>query len=736
MRFFFSYRWFKLAFVKDFLTDEIINLGQSFGSKIQYQFIILRAWFVDFFCTFLHSQKTKSFCFIVSGSQKISLTVILLLAVLLSGNVFGNQDEHRLEQDGDSTASLPRVTVMGNLPRADMPFSVSKIESKTLQKKYFGQEPSALFNQTPGFFNQTDSGGLFGYSYLRLRGIDQSRVNFSIDGVPLNEPEDQGVYFSNLEALFFQVQQVYIQRGPGNSENGNAAYAGSVQLQTREMPNDSTFSLSGAVGSFATYSLLANAATPVLRAAVSHSDTAGYKDRSNRSARSVFLQSGLDHNRHSLKAVHITGYQRNNQAWLPVRESILINNFAANANADEKDEFLQSLTYLQYTYALSNNLTALACTYFNFLNGNYDFDLQNFLEQPPNGIENNYALRSYWPGAFTGLHFQNAKLELRGTLHANMYSRRHTGRETPDIQLYENTGLKQEVSGFLSARYTVYDFSVFANLQLRQIEFSYRGDTAFPAQSWLFLNPRFGVSYSGIKNMTAYYSIARTSREPTRTDMFAGEDNLAKRADGSALTGILTAESVTSQELGLKSSMQNWRAALNLFVMDFENEITLNGQFGPNGLPLNSSTDTSRRTGFEFETEVQLPLQFFVNSNLSFNHARVSSGNLDFSPILSPRWLANFGLGWQNANLWVEASAQYRSESFLNFSNSVQLPSALTANVNLSAVWDAIQLSLFVFNVTNERVYSGGNVASDGERRLFVVAPLNILVRATYTWER
>ena len=222
--------------------------------------------------------------------KNTTLIILLFASASLKAQVASNPDTAHLK---DTTHVIKEVVVTYQADKLT-PVTFQNISGKELQAKSTGQEPSYLLAQTPSITVYSDAGSTQGYSYFRMRGIDQTRINISLDGVPLNEPEDQGAYFSNYPDIMNSVSKIQIQRGIGTSKNGVGSYAGSVQLFS---PNlfDSTYTTVGfGYGSFNSHRVFAEYNSGVknkkafyVRASQIYSD--GYKYHSSNNSQSVFM---------------------------------------------------------------------------------------------------------------------------------------------------------------------------------------------------------------------------------------------------------------------------------------------------------------------------------------------------------------------------------------------------------------------------------------------------------------
>jgi iron complex outermembrane receptor protein len=639
----------------------------------------------------------------------------------------------------DTTHALPEVRVIYQAEKLT-PVTFLNLDGRALARKSVGQEPSFLLSETPSITAYSDAGSTQGYAYFRLRGIDQTRINTTLNGVPLNEPEDQGAYFSNYPDLLNSVSSIQIQRGVGTSQNGTASYGGSIQLFSASLRDSAHTTLGLGYGSFNSYRIfgeyasgLRNGKALYVRASELHSD--GYKDRSANTSRSVFVSSGLFRDKSTWKLNILAGQQRNQLAWLGVADSVLQRNRRANANGtSENDHFTQGLVQLTNDWQPTTNSLVSSSVYYSALRGNYDFDLNSFLGLPSTSELYNYAFQSRWLGAFSTYTRRTQRLTWTSGVHASTYHRRHTGTERTLGQLYRNTGRKPDLSAFSKLEAQVQRFTLFADVQLRYTSFRYEGSVPLLTLDWHFLNPKAGLSYAASPRTTLYYSLGRTSREPTRNDLFIGNDDLLADSTGMALVSSSTPESVLDQELGVRHQTERWQLNLNAYYMAFRNEIVLNGQFGPNGLALTNKVESSRRTGLEATARYQLNRQWAFINNSAFSYSRIWEQRETFEPILTPPLIINQEVVYQVGRWTTALVGRYQSRSYIDFANSATVADYVLLNARLQYAHKGYQVSLFANNLTNTKYYNNGYVEADGTRKYFVQAPVNFYLNAQYTF--
>jgi iron complex outermembrane receptor protein len=463
--------------------------------------------------------------------------VKLCLFISFIGIVFNSQAQDSLKKD--TTITLNEIVVSYQANRYT-PFSFINITKGQIESQNIGQEPSFILAQTPSITNYSDAGSSQGYSYFRIRGIDQTRINITLDGVPLNEPEDQGAYFSNYPDLFNSASKIQIQRGVGTSKNGVASFGGNVALTSPNLHDSAGGAIGLSVGSFNSVRAFAEYNSGIVEnkavyARVSKIFSDGYKYNSSNNSGSAFISTGLFGEKSDWKMNVLIGQQKNEMAWLGVSDSLIQIDRRTNANDNERDQFLQSLIQIQNKYKINSKSSINSSLYYTYLRGNYDFNLNAFLGLPTTEELYNYAFESNLVGFFTNYNYQFNGFGWVAGIHGNVYERSHIGSELALGELYANKGFKNEFSAFSKLTYEKGIFNLFADLQIRYAEFKYQGNAQMSDLKWQFFNPKVGISATLNQKLNLYYSVARMGREPTRNDMFMGNDDLISDSVGIAI---------------------------------------------------------------------------------------------------------------------------------------------------------------------------------------------------------
>jgi iron complex outermembrane recepter protein len=625
------------------------------------------------------------------------------------------------------------------------PISFLNIDRVTFQQRSTGQEPSFILSQlSPSITVHSDAGSYQGYSYMRMRGIDQTRINFTLGGMPLNEPEDQGAYFSNYPDLLNSVGTIQVQRGVGTTKNGSASYAGSIQLGLPNIAEKMQTQIGIGYGSYNSYRAFANFNSGLIagnklsisaRLSYLHSD--GYRDHSQNTSQSAFFHAlYIPNSRHSFHFTSLTGRQLNQMAWLGSSDSMLQANPRHNANsAQEDDNFLQTLAGIGHNYyIIPYKLNLRSQVYYTHLRGNYDFDLNNFLELPSTSELYNYNFLSHWIGAYSNLEYASKNTQISGGLNAYFYQRRHLGSEKTLGELYTNTGYKREISSFARIEHTKGKFNLFADLQIRYTNFSYSGAVVIAPIDWTFFNPKLGLSYDISPKLQAYLSAGKTGREPTRNDMFMGSDDLAGDSLGLPFLGNTKAEQVIDIELGTRWRSEKIQAELNGFFMTFNNEIVLNGALGPNSLVLTDNVESSIRTGAELSVQYRINDFISLQNATAYTYSRIRDQNINFSPILTPKIIVNQSVTLRRWGAYLLLNARYQSGSYIDLGNSASIDGYFLLNAQIGYEYRGWAINVFGNNLLNTKYYNNAYIGYDGNNRYFAQAPINFYVALSKTF--
>jgi iron complex outermembrane receptor protein len=637
----------------------------------------------------------------------------------------------------DSTArdTLESVVVRAVRAGGAAPTAQTVLDRRTIERTYVGQDAPLALQGATGITAASDAGTFSGYSSIRLRGVDQTRLAISVDGVPLNDPEDQVLYFSNVPDFMNSMHSVRIQRGVGSSAFGTASFAGSIDFESLPLLTTARFAegqLTG--GSWGTQRVSVEGATGAMGrfaayGRVSSQETAGYRAHSGNEAVSGFVSAGVFRERDALKFTGFAGRSQMQLAYYAASEAELAVEPRTNPmSPDERDDFRQEMASLQYTRVVRPGVTVTTTAYRNSAGGWYDVNVG----EPTLW---RFNLDHVWYGVISTLAWERDGARLDAGVHASRYARDHFLHVTPDLstRVYDNTGHKQEQSGFVKGTWTRGALDWHLDVQVRRAAFRYAPTpgTTFgqPEVEWTFVNPKVGLTWRAQPTLELFASLGRAGREPTRSDLFAGADDLddAAAAELLPLTQVKP-ERLTDLELGARWRRGTVQGSVNAFAMQFRDEIAPIGAISVTGSQLRRNVDRSSRVGVEGELAWQAHRTLLVTANAMAMRARIAEYTdvaagvtyADVRPVLTPAVVANAQAAWQaREDLEFTVSARHVGDSPLaNDGNDALVTPAFTL-ADLGGAWTrgAATLRVQVQNILDATAYASGY--TDGTTRYF-----------------
>jgi iron complex outermembrane recepter protein len=675
----------------------------------------------------------------------------IILLVLAPAALQAQADTGRVRRDTAAT-TLEAVTVTAIRARDEAPIAAHSLSAREIGDRHFGQDVPLLLQGTPSLTAYSEAGNHWGYSYLRIRGVDQSRINLTLDGIPLNDPEDQVLYFADFPDLGNSIGSIQIQRGVGTSAPGTASYGGSINFETVPL---ATATRGGDVqmqgGAFGSARVSAEYASGRLEnglslyARASALRSHGYRRHSGMEGRSGFLGAAWVGDNEMVKLLLVAGLFADTLAYVGASEAELARDRRHNPlRPDEVDRFGEQVAALTYTRQLTSSASLSSTMYRTSAGGDYDVCI-NACDQPSGDLWN-FNLDFRWYGTTNTLTFEGDRHRLSVGAHASTYSRDHHAYARPDLAqpLYFNTGHKHDASGFVKASYDVGSVTLFGDVQARQTEFRYTPDAeAGIGASGIrgrFLNPKGGATLRLAPALQLYASYGVNSREPARSDMFAGFDNID--TTNASFVGPLSRvrpERVGDLEAGLRLDRLSWSVLLNGFAMQFRDEILPVGELSYIGTPLRTNVEGSWRRGVELELEGRPTERLEFGANATLMAARISrftdasTGNSyrNVEPLLTPRVTMGQRVSLQlGRGLQLSGYGRYSSRSFLNNTGDPGLVLPPYFVGDLVARWRAgrADVTMHLNNATDTRRFGGGHVAF-GEARYYVLPPRNLLVQ-------
>ncbi len=623
------------------------------------------------------------------------------------------------------------------------PFTQTTVDRARIEQDNIGQDPIyTLERLTPSILTHSDSGTRFAnYGYMRLRGMDQTRINMTLNGIPLNDMIDQGVFFSNFNDFGNSIQSVQVQRGVGTSTNGTASYAGSVNFESQNINMDDPSAgvkLSG--GAFNSYRLSSEVSTGSINnfglyTRFSQTESDGYRTNSGTESRSFFLSGGYFGSTNILKVTAFSGRTQNELAYTPVPiDQIRENPRANNVSVHDEDNFAQQFLQFQYGKSLSDRLSLTSSFYYGGAGGNFPV---GFPGEDGEFVQQIFSLENDHYGLLSTLSYsEGSRLELSGGIHVYRFDRINYESFAPESEdlFYSDESRKDELSTFAKASYRIGDVELYGDIQLRTVWLDLNPGRQFlidggvpsasidvPTRQWTFLNPKVGATWFITDQLDVYSSFGRSGREPTRQDILGATNinpaNLGNVRDRNSVR----AEFVNNLESGVRFRTGGLSGKVNGFYMQFENEISPTGDFIPEGfVQLRENIADSYRLGIETEMVVRPTNNLMLSGNATWMRTNIS----EFSPggsdvvfrdvesILSPDWLANGTVTYTTFDILdVSLSGRYMSEAYLELTNRADLilPSFFVMDLGFDArISNSVSASLKVHNIFDELYFTNG----------------------------
>ena len=632
----------------------------------------------------------------------------ILFVLLISTPIFAQDVNNSKNLDSlTSILNLEEVTVSAIKAKNDTPVSFVNLSKENIEKTNLAQDIPILLKNTPSVVTHSDAGAGIGYSSIRIRGSDQTRVNVTINGIPYNDSESMQVYWVDLPDFASSIENIQIQRGVGTSTNGPGAFGGSINIQTNSASENPFFEINNTLGSFGTVKNSVGFSTGFidnfeLSGRVSRIKSDGYIDRSGSNLRSYFLQGVYRDENTLIKVLNFAGHEITDQAWYGVDSSTLETNRKYNMAGEYYDEFGNTLYYEDQVDNYKQNHLQIHWNqiYQNGWNSNFGIHFTNgkgFFENYNLGYgSSDYIDRRWLDNDFYGILYSlNKRTEdfnanIGGSL--NNYNGLHYGEYLWYDQInsnanqynfkekfYDDFGDKGEFNIYAKIDYYITDkLTLYGDLQFRNIKYE-AGISANSTltgyiedgfenldKSFNFFNPKFGLFYNLNDNNNLFFSFARAHREPTRTDYANGNPNEEKLDDF---------------ELGWKLNSNNLALSLNAFYMIYEDQLVLTGQRDINGYEIRRNIGESYRVGIEFDSSIKLNNKLNIETNFSLSENKNKDfystfdgnlknfGNTDlaYSPNLILNNILNFN---PNKKVLISLRSKYVSEQFFAQTNS------------------------------------------------------------------
>ncbi len=550
-----------------------------------------------------------------------------------------------------STFVADEVVVNATRANAKSAVAYSEVSKQDLQKQNLGQDIPQLLNFTPSLVTTSDAGAGVGYTGIRIRGTDATRINVTINGIPINDSEDQGVYWVNMPDLASSTNSVQIQRGVGTSTNGAGAFGATVNLSTNEFRKNAYAEISSSLGSFKTFKntimvgsgLLSNKFTIDARLSKISSD--GYIDRASSDLKSFYLSGAYFGKKSFVRLNVFSGKEKTYQSWYGLSEDQLLTNRTANyyTYPNQTDNYQQDHFQLLSSHILSSDWTFNFNLHYTKGAGYYEeyktetefsaYNLPNIITGKDTITTTDNVRRKWLDNDFYGTTF-SLDYQGKNKFSANFgggwneYDGRHFGeiiwakyaQNAPlGYRWYENNAKKMDFNLYGKAYYQVSEkLNAFADLQVRVVNYSMKGiadrlQDISQKTDYAFFNPKLGLTYQMADNTSVYGSFSVGNKEPSRQDFV---DNAPK---------FPSAETLHDWEVGFKTQKSNVTFSVNGYMMNYKNQLVLTGRLNSVGDAIRTNVADSYRIGVELETGVQIAKLLKIKANATFSNNKIKN---------------------------------------------------------------------------------------------------------------
>ena len=630
----------------------------------------------------------------------------------------------------DSIRSLPPLEVKSIRVSEQAPFAKTNISKAQIALNNVGQDLPFLLENTPSVVVHADAGIGVGYTGIRIRGTDATRINFTLNGIPYNDPESMGTFFVNIPDFSSSVNSIQIQRGVGTSTNGAGAFGASVNLMTNDYNPKAYLSLQNSAGSFNSFKnnlvfgsgLINNRFTIDGRMSSITSD--GFIDRATSNLKSFFLSTTYWGDQSSLRLNIFSGKEKTYQAWYGVPQELLATNRTFNPAGTEKadapydnqtDNYTQTHYQLFYNKNMMGNwkwntafyLTTGKGYYEEYKAGvdfsDYNIDITNKTNVPADLVRRRWLDNQFY-GQIAAISYVDSLNDLTIGGGWSVYDGLHFGTlpylantlAPTNYRYYDNDALKKEMNTYVKwERRLTKQFKSFIDLQYRFVNHQMNGFTKNTdleiERKFNFFNPKMGLTYQA-KNVFYYTSVAVANKEPNRDDFEASVNEQPKR------------EQLIDWETGLEFKKPKYVLNANIYYMDYKDQLVLTGKINDVGAYTRTNVPKSYRAGVELQLKYALSKKYITTYSVTFSqnkikefteyiddydqYTQVAIQHKNTNIALSPSLTTNRTFNWKpNDKLSFFWTTKYISKQFLdNTQNESRILDSYLLN-DINAHW-------------------------------------------------
>lgn len=654
------------------------------------------------------------------------------------------------QKSNDSTQvnQLDEVLVKAVRVNKKTPVTFSNLTQKDIASRNLGQDIPILMNYMPSVVTTSDAGNGFGYTGIRVRGTDATRVNVTINGIPYNDSESHGTFWVNMPDFASSVQSMQLQRGVGTSTNGAGAFGASLNLLTDSYSKKGTGEIANSFGSFNARKHTVKFSTGLMNdrfeiaGRLSQIASDGYVDRASADLKSYFLQGTYVGKTTLIKGLVFGGRERTYQSWNGIDGPTLAVDRTFNSAGiftdefgntrfydNETDNYQQDHAQLHWSERWNDRWSTNVALHYTkgkgyFENYKEDADFAEYGLAPVAGQTSTDLIRQKWLdndfyGTTFSANYKKDKFDLILGGGWNKYEGLHFGRviwarfaSTSELgdEYYNDYGIKTDGNVFAKATYDLSSqWSVYGDVQYRRVNYKANGvQPTLVDDTFNFFNPKVGVNYAVNTKNILYFSYARANREPNRTDYEGGN---------------VRPEKLNDFELGWRYEASKVQFNANVYYMLYRDQLILTGALDDVGSPVRSNSERSYRLGLEVDATIALSKQWIwkpnftisQNQNIDLTNNGVAVGNTAIA--YSPNLIAgNLLLFEPVKNLHLTWLSKFVGEQFMNNLErpEARLPDYFVNDFNVSYSWNpksvfrTITVNGLVNNILDKTYVSNG----------------------------
>lgn len=573
--------------------------------------------------------------------------------------------------DTAKVVRLQNVEVTATRATKTTPVAFTNVSKQQIAELNHGKDIPFLISSTPSVLTTSDAGAGIGYSAMRVRGTDATRINVTANDIPMNDAESHSIFWVNTPDFASSLEDIQIQRGVGTSTNGAGAFGASVNMRTQRFSMNPYAEMSGTYGSFNTNKETFKVGSGLIGghwnfdARFSHIASDGYRDRASSKLHSYFAQAGYFGGQTSVRFITFGGKECTYHAWDGISKSDLTDNRKYNPNGeikrdgkvigfydDQTDNYRQTHYQLIWDQGIGANWHWNLGLHYTDGFGYYqeyknartlkEYGLEPFMVGD-NKVKKSSLVRkknvdSGFGGAVFSLNFAKGSLNTTFGGSFNSYANDHYGNVIwvenyllpldPSHEYYRNKGKKNDFTIYWKASNTLWQsLRLYADMQYRHIGYKITGDndkwdwTASPEhlqvlnvdEKFDFFNPKVGLIYDFNKHNTAYASFSVAQKEPTRNNYTDGLFTVHPKA-----------EKLFDWEAGYTFSSDRFTAGVNFYYMKYKDQLVLNGKLNEIGEAMAENVPDSYRMGVELQAGVKITewLRWDLNGTFSRNRIK------------------------------------------------------------------------------------------------------------------